>query len=49
MFNINTDICIPGVEKNLQNLYTRINNNKVFEEIYNEVIKYMDEKIKNMI
>ena len=49
MFNINNDICIPEVKKNLENVYIRISNNKVFEEIYNEVIKYMDEKIKNMI
>lgn len=44
-FDINNNICLKELKKNLGYFYKKVENNNRFKEIYTEVIKYIDERI----
>ena len=44
-FDIYNDICLEEMKKNLKYYYDRINVDNKFKEIYEEVIKYINERI----
>lgn len=47
-FDIYNDICLPELKQNYKYLYERLNN-KMFESIYLEVLKYIDERIEKNV
>lgn len=46
-FDINNDICLKELKRNLKQFYERINKEEIFNETYLEVMKYIDERIEN--
>lgn len=44
VFDINNDVILEEYKKNLEYYYERINKER-FKDIYNEIIKYIDERI----
>ena len=45
VFDINYDVCLEEFKKDYKYFYERIEYNNKFKNIYNEVIKYIDERI----
>ena len=45
VFDLNSDICMNEVKENVINYYNSIKNKEIFKDIYNEVIKYIDERM----
>lgn len=45
VFDIYNDICLKEMKDNLKHFYEQIGNKEKFEEIYLEVMKYIDERI----
>ena len=46
-FDINNDVCLKEMKKNLKEYYKIIEKDNKFKSIYEEVIKYIDERINN--
>jgi uncharacterized protein YutE (UPF0331/DUF86 family) len=44
VFDINNDVILEEFKDNLSHLYDKVNKEK-FYEIYEEIIKYIDERI----
>ncbi len=44
VFDIYNDICLPELKRNYQYFYKRLNN-KIFEPVYLETLKYIDERM----
>lgn len=44
-FDINYDVCLEELKRNLEYFYEQIDGEEKFREIYLEVIKYIDERI----
>lgn len=44
-FDINYDICLKELKNNLQEFYKKINGNEKINDIYEDVLKYIDERI----
>lgn len=45
-FDINNDICLTDMKKNLEYLYKQIDGEEIFKEVYEEVNKYIDGRLK---
>ena len=48
-FDINNDIVLDELKRNYYYYYRKINHDGLFDKIYNEVIKYIDERIDNYV
>lgn len=48
-FDINNDLCLKEIRKNIDGYYKQIEDNGTFKEIYEEVIKYLDERIDKYV
>ncbi len=46
VFDINNDICLPDMKTNLEYFYNRIEVGDTFKEIYEEIKKYIEERMK---
>ncbi len=46
VFDINNDIVLKELKQNLYYLYKRVGGRNTFKEIYDKVIKYVDERIE---
>lgn len=46
-FDINNDICLNELKNNIDAYYKRINNDKIFKKVYENIINYIDERIDN--
>lgn len=44
-FDINNDVCLEEMKRNLGYYYNQIEDKSIFKEIYEEVIKYIDDRI----
>ena len=44
-FDINNDVCLKEMKKNLKEYYKIIEKDNKFKSIYEEVIKYIDERM----
>lgn len=44
-FDINFDECLPELKNNIDLLYQKITNKKLFEEIYNIIINYIEKRL----
>lgn len=44
-FDINNNICLKELKKNLEYFYKKVEKDNIFKEVYTEVIKYIDERI----
>lgn len=45
-FDIYNDICLKEFKENFKVYYKRLNGEKIFKDIYTEIIKYIDERIE---
>ena len=45
-FDINYDECLKEFKSNIEYFYNTIDNKEKFKDIYNEVIKYIDERMR---
>jgi len=45
VYDINYDICLEEVKKNIEYYYNAIDKKEIFKDIYEDVIKYIDERI----
>ena len=48
VFDINYDICLKEIKDNYKEFYKRINSTDKFDDIYNEVMHYIDNRIKDL-
>ncbi len=46
-FDINNDICLPDMKKNLEGFYNQVEVGDTFKEIYEEVKKYIEERMNS--
>lgn len=45
-FDINNDICLKEIKKNITSFYKQIDGEKYFKKIYEKIINYCDERIE---
>lgn len=45
-FDLNYDVVLFDYKNNLKGFYEQVENNNIFKDIYNEVNKYIDERMK---
>ena len=48
-FDINYDICLEEFKNNFKYFYDKVEINNKFKDIYNEIIKYIDERMNNYV
>lgn len=48
-FDIYNDLCLPEIKQNLKWYYEQIEGEEVFKEVYDIIIKYIDERIENNV
>lgn len=48
-FDINFDECLPELKNNIDLLYQKITNKKLFEEIYNIIINYIEKRMNKNV
>ncbi len=49
VFDINNDICLPEMRKNLGYFYKQVEANDTFKEVYEEILKYIEERMNNHV
>lgn len=49
VFDINNDICLPDMKKNLEYFYRQVEVGSTFKEIYEEVQKYIKERMNSYV
>lgn len=49
VFDINNDICLNDLKKNLEYFYKQVEVNNTFKEIYKEVQRYIEERMMNHV
>ncbi len=49
VFDINNDICLPDMKKNLEYFYQQVEVNDTFKEVYEENKKYIEERMDNHV
>lgn len=49
VFDVNNDICLPDMRKNLEYFYKQVEVGNTFKEIYEEVQKYIEERMMNHV
>lgn len=49
VFDINNDICLKDMKRNLEYYYNQVEVGDTFKEIYEEVVKYIDERMNKHV